>query len=343
MPNLAFALLLTTLQCLFLNGLPAQADDPPTQAHQQLFQVNYIPSNFGPIAGSGQPLVQVAINGKQIATFLVDTGTSNSVVSTEFAKQINLPLKPAVGSADGLPIMWEGKQAMETSVSTLRIGSSFQFTDMPLIVLDADQISLSPDERHTNPNQGILGSSVMQQYAILVDGPKHIFGLCVPGNLSQGQVSQIGFTHPYILPLTNVNNFQWYVQVQFVNGTHKGNENLLVDTGSDITNISEDLAEKLDMKVLGRKESKTAHGLVVSATTVADELSLGSLTMRTFPLVIRPALQHLPPSLGMDILSNYRVLMDFPGKKMYLQPNTAAAVPAATVSPAPAATAPPAK
>ena len=340
MPKLAFALLLTTLLCLFLNVLPAQADDPPTQAHQQLFQVNYIPSNFGPIAGSGQPLVQVAINGKQIATFLVDTGTSNSVVSTEFAKQINLPLKPAVGSADGLPIMWEGKQAMETSVSTLRIGSSFQFTDMPLIVLDADQISMAPDERHVNPYQGILGSSVMQQYAILVDGPTHIFGLCLPGNLSQEQIRQIGFTHPYILPLTSVNHFQWYVQAQFVNGTHKGNENLLVDTGSDITNISENLAEKLDMKVLGEKKSKTAHGLVVSATTVADELSLGDLTMRTFPLVIRPSLQRLPPSLGMDILSGYRVLMDFPGGKMYLQPNAAAAI---TVGPAPAATAPPAK
>ncbi len=337
--NLASLTLLLVFSCIDISNRAAYADDQPTQQHQIIYQVNYTPLKLGQIDG-GQPLIPVSLDGNQASIFLVDTGTTFSIISSELAKQMNLYLEPGVGGG-GKPILWKGKQAMTTRVPVLKVGN-IRFTDVALLVLDAKDISLSPSGNDAAPYQGIIGSNLLQQFAVVLDSQKLTLGLCVPGNLSEHQVKLFGMSQPHVLPMTNVDTNKWFVSAQLLNGRLKGNENLLLDTGSDGTDVSEQLGQEIGLKTQRKRGSKNAYGTQSVAISTTDQINLGDLTLRHVSLTIRPVSEELPPTLGMDILSGYRVLMDFPAKKMYLQSNTAA-VPAITVSPTPAAPAPPAK
>ena len=158
MPKTIFApvLLLTALSCLYLNGIPshaqntpASAQNTPTRENQILLQMDYTPLYLGVVAGSGQPLVQVRINDTQVATFLVDTGSTGTIMSTELAKQMNLTLRPAL-DGDGKPALWKGKQAMMTDASVLKVGP-VTFNNVPLFVLDAKEFVLSYNRKDATP------------------------------------------------------------------------------------------------------------------------------------------------------------------------------------------------
>ena len=334
-----YLLILLSVVPLCLSPISSWAENEPTREHQQFHQMDYTPLVSDLLKSSGQPLIEVTINEKQNATFLIDTGSTGSIISTELAKQMKLSLRPAVGS-ENVPETWNGKQALMTNISVLRAGSIL-FNNVPLFVLDAKQFVLSP-RNSTRSYQGIIGINVLQQVAILLDSQKHKLVFCIPGDLYQKQVALLEITQPSVLTLTHINGLQWSIPAQFTNNGLKANEDLVVDTGADHTYVSQQLAKQVNLKVHNIQGAKTIYGIGVVAETTTDELSLGDLTLRDFPLTIQPVSGQEPPVLGMDILSGYRVLMDFPAKKMYLQPNTAA-VPAVTIGPAPATTAPPAK
>ncbi len=328
--KIVYLIALPLFVALCFNGGSVRAEGQPNQQHQLDFPVDYTPLKLGLIDG-GQPLVPVNINDIQPVTFLADTGTTFSIISTKLAKQMNLTLKPGIGS-DGKPILWKGKQATTTTVSVLKVGT-VRFTDLLLVVLDAKDISPSPTGHDVNPYQGILGSNLLQQFAILLDTQAHKFIICVPGNLSQGQVGLAGFAYSSALPLTQINFNKWFVTARFVNSGLKGEENLLLDTGSDGTHVSDQLGKEIHLKAQRQRGSRSAYGNITVTLSTVDELDLGDLVLLNFPLSVRPVSENLPPTLGMDILSGYRVLMDFPAKKMYLQSNTAMAVPNITVGP----------
>ena len=279
---------LVALPLLISSGLicsTVKADSPSAAQTQRLHYMPYTPIKYG--SNVGQPLIQVTINDTQKATFLVDTGTSESVISTELAKQMNLHLEPAVG-ADGKPLLFNGSRLMTTKISVLSFGT-LRFTDLPLIVLDNQAISLLPHKTDAIPYSGILGNSLLQRFAIFLDGAKHQFGICIPGGLSLRQVEALRFTQPSILSIVSsgIQN-KWFVTAQFVNGSLKGSEDMLLDTGSDATDVSEQLAQKINLKPLGQQGAKTAYGTVIVTTAVADELDLGDSKMLNFPLVVRP-------------------------------------------------------
>ena len=178
---------------------------------------------------------------------------------------------------------------------------------------------------------GIIGINMLGGSAILLDSQQHKFGFCLPGALSPQQLSQIGLTHPYILPLTSSGD-KWFIRGELTKGSNIGDEDLLLDTGSNATGISTVLAEKLHLNPSGLGMQHDIYITKVVSTGQVDMLHLGDLTLRDVSITVRATSENLPSLLGMDILSNYRVLMDFPAKKMYLQPPLAT-VPTITIGP----------
>ena len=322
-----------------LMGSPSLADDPPTRLHQYLHKIDYVPAKMGALL-LGQPLVHVKINGTADATFLVDTGVSDTTISTDLAKRLGLRLQPATNDA-GMPIQWKGKQGVMTRVALLEIGS-IKANNSLLLVMDDKDLRVI----FSSAYEGIIGANLLQNCAFLLDAHQHTLGFCLPGALSSEQLKQIGFPQPYAVPLTTIPENQWWVQATFSDGSNSGSEGLLLDTGSDSTSLSEQLAQKVGFKVTGQENQKDVFGKSIVGTGQVDAVHLGDLTLLNFPLSIQPSSKKtskaIPPTLGMNVLSGYRVLMDFPAKKMYLQPNTAA-VPAITIGPTPAAPAPPGK
>jgi len=119
-------------------------------------------------------------------------------------------------------------------------------------------------------------------------------------------------------------------------------EDLVLDTGSNVTTISDTAAVHLGLKVSEEHATTNVYSdAVPMGESSVDTLQIGGITLSGHAVSVAHVSKLEPPVLGMDILSGYRVLIDFPAKKMYLQSNTAAAVSAITIGPAPAT--PPAK
>ena len=335
-------LALPVLTAICPNGLPVRADEQPTREHQQLSPCTYIPLKrqaAGPGYGE-QPVLICTING-QTAKFMADTGTAFCFLSPEMAKQLGLTLQPSFFD-NGKPFVWKGKQGATASSSAFKI-SNVSFTKIRFEVLPDQDFMLNPKAPDDTRYDGIVGADLLEHFAVLVDASQHQFGLCLPGNLYPQQVTDYGLTQPYVVPIAKKDDGRWYVEAQITNSGMTATEAMVLDTGSNTTQISDTAAQTLHLEIIGQQQQQNAYSTRMVGRASVGTLRLGDLTLSGTSVSVTPITKDQPSILGMDILSGYRVLIDFPGKKMYLQSNTAAAVPAITIGPAPAATAPPAK
>ena len=334
---------LPLLMAFCFNGGSVRADDPPTQQNQLVYPTTYVPLKRGNVVG-GQPVVQMTLNKTQSVAFLADTGAASTVLSAEVAKQLKLKLQPAFQD-NGTPILWKGKQPSEAAVSFIQIGNfTMNVQQGFFVILDRQTLMADPSPKPDDILfDGVLGVNILEHFAVLLDASQHTLGLCVPGNLNLHQVSQFGYTPPYAVPITQKEG-HWFVTVQLTNNGISQSEDLILDTGSNQTVVSNTAAEHLGLKITEAQQTTNAYSdnVPVGASSM-ETMQIGNITLSGHAIGVSSDLKLLPPQLGMDILSGYRVLIDFPAKKMYLQSNTAAAVPAITIGPAPAPTVPPAK
>jgi predicted aspartyl protease len=336
----AYFLIFITSLCLCLNSRFAQAQNAPTREHQMLSPCTYIPLKRQAGTGTGeQPVLTCTING-QTAKFLADTGTSFCILSPEITKQLNLTLQPAFLS-NGQPFVWKGKQGTATWASRFKV-SNVSFTKVSFQVLPDQDFMLAPKAPDDTRYDGIVGTNLLQHFAVLVDASQHQFGLCLPGNLYLKQVADFGLMRPYIVPIAEKEDGRWYVEAQVINDGITASEAMVLDTGSNATLISDTSAQTLHLKITEQHQRTNAYGDRVVGQASVETLRLGDLTLSGTSVSVTPITKDQPSVLGMDILSGYRVLIDFPAKKMYLQPNPLV-VSTVTISPAPAPAVPPAK
>ena len=318
---------------LGLNSLSAQADDLPTRAHQHLDPTTYLPLKRDHRV-AGQPVIQTLLNGKEPAAFLVDTGATLCVLSPEMAKRLNLERRPAVLD-DGTPFLYQKKQPSEVTLSSFKFGDYTIHINGGSFILLNDQNFMGFPNRNSDDTlfDGILGTNLLNNYAVLLDASQHLLGLCSPGNLSLSQVGQVGYTAPYLVPIFQKDGF-WFVTVWLTNNGISQSEDMVLDTGSNITTISDTAAAHLGLTITEeqRMTDVYSNNVPIGAASV-DTLQIGGVVLHGHAIKVATISKLEPPRLGMDILSGYRVLMDFPAKKMYLQSNTATAAPKITVGP----------
>ena len=317
MPRTAFALLPTPLLCSCLISLPVQAQDTPTRKHQQLSPCTYVPLKRQ--FGEGQPVLICTING-QTARFMVDTGAGFCILSPEIAKQLNLTLQPAFLD-NGKPFVWKGEQGTETSVTGFKISNVTFTSKLPFRILPDQDFMLDPKAPDDTRFDGIVGANLLEHDAVLIDASKHQFGLCLPGNLYLKQVADYGLKQPYIVPITKKDDGHWYVEAQITNDGMTALESMVLDTGSNVTQISDATAQDLHLKIIGQQQLVNSYRTRMVDISNVPKLDLGNLELSGLSVAVSPISKTEPPILGMNILSHFRVLIDFPGKKMYLQPN----------------------
>ena len=109
-------------------------------------------------------------------------------------------------------------------------------------------------------------------------------------------------------------------------------EDLALDTGSNTTQISDTAAQTLHLGIIGQQQQHNAYGTAMVGRASVETLRLGDLILSGTSVSVSSVTKIQSNLLGMDILSGYRVLIDFPGGKMYLQPN-AVAIPKITIGP----------
>ena len=309
------AFLTVTLSVAQGSSLAGKSSPTVLQTHQQGFIVPFVP-----VPGQGSPLVTVWLNKSQTATFVVDTGTNNCLISQSLAAKLGLLPVPAK-LPDGKPLLFDGKQPQEVTLTSLKLGGkSGPLNIEPLhgafLVLPDQQLRVSANCLV----DGLIGSSLLEEFAVALDFSGCTMIICYPGSLTLAEAQYLGYhqEEETIMPIFSANNF-YYAQVDLKNNTVSLQVNLLLDTGSDLTAIPRDAAQKLSLVSLRQLPQAGLSANFTVNEARLQRLSLGNLDVKNQLVTYGIEADH-SPRLGLDILSHYKVLLDFPAKKMYLQP-----------------------
>jgi hypothetical protein len=113
---------------------------------------------------AGFAIVPVFINGKGPYDFVLDTGSSVTLVRRELLEQIRIPCREAlfVNSATGVSYV---RRAMVHRVAVASLGAA----NIEVVTLEGAREGLL-----TTKVQGILGENFLKHFDILLDNEKHI-------------------------------------------------------------------------------------------------------------------------------------------------------------------------
>lgn len=333
-------LLLLLLLCLMAGG--ARAEDPPRAAPRPL------PSVSTPARASytfpftslfyGAPVVQARINDTVTTTFLIDTGASTNAISQTLVDRLGL--KPQTTNQIAVPSLLQGKQVPFVSLQKVLIGS-LTLQGGAYIVLPATTLSAGMRQEV----DGIIGMGMLRYFAIDLDFSRHRMTLWYPNGLDDDAVRQAGFSDAFMVALIpSISDAILYdrvkvaesveaywsltysVPVKIGDGIHTSQQNLLLDMGSGVTIFPSDVSKSLNLKV---QETSTlpniTTGLQQASVVQASSLQVGGLRLVDHTVGILRAktagevTTNGPTPLGLDVLSGYRILIDFGAKKMYFK------------------------
>ncbi len=262
------------------------------------------------------PLISVRVNDSVTATFLVDTGTNVLAVTDDFRRKMKLSLD-AINQA-GYSNTISGQPAHTTTLAKLEIGK-IVINQQAVLVVPAGK--LGGMERSVD---GILGSNFFTQTALFWDFSQHKMTFYILGNLNVQEVQSLGFSNISVFPIMPTPNYLWTTEATVENASKVVKDTFVVDTGSVITRLASTDSYSLSLTPLKENVQEWTYDRVQTlSTALVDKITIGPTSLNNFSLYYSRQIGDLAPStLGMDILSGYKVLIDFPAKKMYLQPNT---------------------
>lgn len=270
------------------------------------------------LARSGTQIIAVTLNGTVSANFIFDTGSNFSGISQTLVSRLKLTTHPAIG-LDGLHIRVGGIRADAADIQ-FDIGS-FRLPRSPFIVIGGTTLSALAGQTV----DGIIGADQLTVTPALLDVSKHQIMFLSHGFLSLADLRQLGMEDAVVVPVQDKgDDFLFKCAVRFRNGEREAEENLLIDTGASITSLSAKAADKLGLKAMTARQQPTLFGTLKYQTGSVTITSLGS-TPVLWPLLVDWTYDKDPPGfggigLGLDVLSKYRVLLDYQAKKMYLKP-----------------------
>ena len=288
----------------------------------------------------GAPVVQARINETVTATFLIDTGASTNAISQTLVDKLGL--KPQITTQIIVPSLLEGNQSTFVSLQKVVVGS-LTLQGGAYIIMPAKTLAAGM-RREVD---GVISIQMLRYFAIDLDFSRHQMTLWYPNGLPDDAVKQAGFSNAFTVPLIpsvpdailydrkkaaeSVEaywNLKYFVPVQVGDGIHISQSNLLLDTGSGVTIFPSEVSRSLKLKVQETiAVPNQIFGSEQAGVVQASSLQIGSLHLADRTVGILQARTTGEGSmsemgtLGLDVLSGYRVLIDFGAKKMYFKPN----------------------
>ena len=171
------------------------------------------------------------------------------------------------------------------------------------------------------PLDGVLGWDFLADYALLIDFHTHQLTLWQGGNLTEEERRSVHMQDAVALPRANKTPGSFDIQVRLSNARGQRDVTLAVDTGGARTLIAPQDARALDLEptCIALPQRSIFGSLKVNEATL-QTLEVGGL--RLSDLSVRYLTQdhpNMPPHLGLDVLSRYRLLIDYPAKMLYLK------------------------
>lgn len=269
---------------------------------------------------AGLPITQVrSAVGETPASFLLKTSLSDSYLTEPLAKKWGLVQRPGVMS-DGTPLTMEGHPLSEVVVPNLRVGG--------LLLTSSSMVVLSPVQSLRAASglsvAGAMGANALLQGPLLMDPQTQTWMLFI-ANMSMGpdDLKSVEMADASALDILTSNNDgipSFAVEVR--KGTQRHKETLEMATGSPFTLLSAKAAQTLK---LTPEPQKLRYGPAADVTVFnqahVSQLCVGDVVLENvliaYPDGAMPT--DFSPHLGMDVISRLRLLVDMPGKKLYVK------------------------
>lgn len=303
--------LMSLLLCLVLGVGPLSWADGAAKA-RTIITLPYEKTSDGLI------LISVTINKATDAKFILDTGTSVCFLSEQLADKLKLTRSLAV-LANGKPNLNNGVVPYyNVQVNDVAMGSfhvNGQFGVMAKKQMDLENLGA----------EGMIGVDVLKDKALALYPAQHLLQIYVSGNLSVDEATIAGFgTASYLAPIVwdpSSAIYRCRVSISGPGGVSKSS--IVLDTGARMTSISPTIADAAGLVPFGANKSTMFNRQFENSVARAPLLKFGDLQVLNLSVNFTRAKPEPNHSLGMDVLSSYNVLMDFPASKVYLfQPSS---------------------
>ena len=295
----------------------------PTTVKQSAPVVSGITVPFIPMAGHGGPVVVCRVNDKLDVRFLIDTGSDTSVIHPEIAKRLALPLKSRAAGQGSTTAQAPKSTINYVTIDKLKIGElTFEG--------DFDVLDTAPDLPNKSYD-GILSANALRSLAVLLDFSENKMVLIPNGGLNNEQLQFLGMSGGTSagVAMSLIVSSEYIVSVPVLLEGVTGS-NMVIDTGSSRTMILDpDKKIKLpsgvqgiasDFQTVGRSWNYTVYPFETFG--VGNTLaSAKPNTLTNFECgVIAPDAKQADSILGLNYLSRFRILLDYPAKRFYLKP-----------------------
>jgi predicted aspartyl protease len=247
----------------------------------------------------------VSVNGGRPLWFIVDTGAEFSILSDTLAKRLDL-------------------RTRRRGIRDFASGVTLTFGGVELPRRDVMIMSFETFRARKRPIEGIIGHDFFERYVVTIDYAGKTLTAIEPGNFRAPDGAES-------IPLRFAGNLAVVPVTLELAGGKRTTANVIVDTGaSQALVLRHPFAQKHDL-LRQSKSSSTAGSLesvsVSFAHVPAKRLSLGRWSFDNPPIrAYRTATgaggyTATDGALGNEILRRFRVTLDYPRKRMLLQPN----------------------
>jgi predicted aspartyl protease len=274
--------------------------------------------DMGVLPMSGLFTVTAKLDNGETPTFILDTGSRGCYISQELSRRLSLKaeqVKDASGQTVKLPLN-DNRPAERVYLKRLILGK-FAPTDVPMYVVPRAKL-----EGLVNaPVDGVIGMSILENFAVEIDVIGRKLTLHYPGTLTGEQLKSAGFADPSGVPL-EIEKSDVYVTLQ-VNGLIE--ERCQLDLGSQRTIISSGTARALRLERTETIFQLTARGATPTDIVKCNSLRVGGNTINNVVIgaLTGSSKKDETPLLGLDFLSKFHMLIDLPGKRLYLDKSNA--------------------
>ena len=263
------------------------------------------------LAGERDPLILVPtlVNGNGPFDFILDTGASHCLLSTELARMLGITPGKANDARDAGGTL----QVFEGGTVQLSVGET---TRRDVLVGIADLQALS--KRLRIPISGVLGSNFLADFELTIDYPAGT--LC----FQEGHHAELHRRAGELIPLPFKATPLLLVPVK-VNG--QGPYDFVLDTGASATLFSPELTAHLGITARDGVDVVGAVTAGMGARCVVESFTLGTAEQRHLGIVVAdifgPLAQRVGARidgvLGYDVLKAYRVTLNYVEQTLLLQ------------------------
>lgn len=287
----------------------AVAQKPAPKTIDRLDEVNdgiEIPFTYDPIT---QPfiVVPVCINGGKPLPFLVDTGlTAPIIIDKRIARRLKLQNTGKVVIASP-----GNKRFAIARLRKVEIGQGGkEDTSITFDNLDwcwVGDLGILRNISAEKPIVGAIGVSILEPITIRFDfSTRRMTFFAKPHPplriRDAATIPMVGYDDLYFVPISPHEGISYY---------------LILDTGSNLTEIPRKFQSQLCP--IGRRTSRHRDiaGLHISEELLLPNVKIGTFTEPDVDLVCESGRSKM--SLGLNILSRFRITLDFPNREMTLE------------------------